>query len=71
MKQPQEKLLGEWQRLQGQWQVANEKWRDLLRHRFEREFMQSYQPTVVTALKEMDKLDKVIAQARRELENLR
>ncbi len=70
MKQPQEKLLGEWQRLQHQWQATSEQWRDLLRHRFEREFMQAYQPGVMTALKEMDKLDNIINQAQRELKNL-
>jgi hypothetical protein len=71
MKQPQEKLLGEWQRLQHQWQATGGQWRDLLRHRFEREFMQAYQPAVTTVLKEMDKLDNLINQAQRELKNLR
>lgn len=70
MKQPREKLLGEWQRLQHQWQATSDQWRDLLRHRFEREYMQAYQPAVMTILKEMDKLDNIINQARRELENL-
>ncbi len=70
MKQPQEKLRGEWQKLHHQWLTTSEQWRDLLRYRFEREFMQEYQPTIMVTLDKMQKLEHLITQARRELENL-
>ncbi len=37
------------------------------RLRFEREFVQEYEPTVLTMLKELDKLAQVIAQAQKEV----
>lgn len=67
MKQAQEHLRQEWLRLETQWQKAGEQWRDLLRHRFEREFMQAYEPTVFDTLQEMRKLEEIIARARREV----
>lgn len=69
MKQSQDKLLKEWQKLQHHWLATSEQWRDLLRHRFEHEFMQEYEPTIMLTLGKMQQLEHLIAQARRELEN--
>jgi hypothetical protein len=65
--QPHGKIDNEWHLLQRQWQVTTGLWNDAARHRFEREFIQGYEPTVLTTLKELDKLTQVIAQAQREV----
>ena len=70
MKQAQEHLRQEWLRLAAQWRFADSQWQDLLRHRFEREYMQLYEPTVSSTLNAMQKLDKLIEQAKRELRSL-
>ncbi len=61
------KIDNEWHLLQRQWQVTTGLWNDFARHRFEREYMQTYEPTVFAALKELDRLAQVIAQAQKEV----
>jgi hypothetical protein len=60
-------LQAEWQRLQDQWALALERWRDVVCQRFEREYWQEYERTILPALQQMERLDEVIAQARREV----
>lgn len=67
MKQAQDQLIGEWKRLSQQWQATSEKWNDLVRHRFEREFMQAYEPEVFAVLAQLQQLERVIARAREEI----
>ncbi len=62
-----DQLSSEWLSLQRQWQTTAAQWNDAVRHRFEREFIQEYEPVVLTTLKELDKLTQVIAQAQREV----
>lgn len=70
MKKAHEQLHQAWQRLAWQWRVTEIQWQDLLRYRFEREYMHMYQPTVFSTLNEMQKLDRLIEQTRREIDNL-
>jgi len=67
LQQTRDRLQTEWQRLQDRWALTSERWRDAVRRRFEREYWQEYERTIFPALEEMDRLDKVIAQARREV----
>jgi len=60
-------LQAEWQRLQDQWALTLECWRDAVCRRFEREYWQEYERTIRPALQQMERLDEVIAQARREV----
>lgn len=56
-----------WNLVQQQWQTTTALWNDLVRHRFEHDFMQAYEPAVHAAIREIDRLAAVIAQARREV----
>ncbi len=60
-------LQAEWQRLQDQWALTLERWRDVVCRRFEREYWQEYARAILPALQQMERLDEVIAQARREV----
>lgn len=61
------RLENEWHLLKDQWQATSAQWNDVVRHRFERDFMQEYEPVIRSALKGMDRLAAVIAQAQREV----
>ena len=50
-----------------QWNRTTALWNDPVRHRFERDFWQEFERVIHPALKEMDKLAAVIAQAQREV----
>ena len=60
-------LQAEWQRLQDRWALTLERWRDVVCRRFEREYWQEYARAILPALQQMERLDEVIAQARREV----
>ncbi len=65
LSQSHEQLQSEWSRFQHQWQTTASQWNDTARYRFERDFIQAYEPAIAAVLKELAKLDQVIAQAQR------
>jgi len=60
-------LQTEWQRLGDRWALTLERWRDVVCRRFEREYRQEYERTILPTLQQMERLHEVIAQARREV----
>jgi hypothetical protein len=62
-----ERILDEWRRLANQWEITCDLWRDVVRHRFDRDFMQAFEPGILSAVDEMDNLAMLIAQARQEV----
>lgn len=56
-------LLEQWRLLQAQWGATRDLWHDPVRHYFEREFWQQYEEVMPPLLKDMDRLDRVIAEA--------
>jgi len=66
--QARNQLQNAWSRLQDQWQGASDRWHDVVRQRFERDSWGEYERTLPAALKELDRLAEVIAQARREVQ---
>jgi len=62
-----EKILGDWQSLKKQWEETSSQWGDAARYRFEREFWQEYEPTINSYIKQLDNLNSLIDQARREV----
>lgn len=60
-------LQNEWSRLQSHWQTTESLWNDVVRHRFEREFWVLYEPEVQKVLRAMERLDRIVEQAKREV----
>jgi len=54
-----------WQRVRQRWQETTPLWNDPVRWQFEQEFWQPLERQVPATLKEMERLARVIAQARR------
>lgn len=67
LSQAHSQIQDTWRLLSRQWQATAAQWNDAARLRFEREFIQEYEPTVRTTLKELDKLAQVITQAQKEV----
>lgn len=67
LRQARNHLQTEYHRLHDQWLLTSASWRDIVRRRFEREYWQEYEQSTWPALQEMDRLDAIIAQARREI----
>ncbi len=65
--QASSQLRNAWARLTDQWQATADRWHDLVRQRFERDFLQEYERAVPLAIREMDQLADLLAQARREV----
>lgn len=61
----QERLRNGWRSLQHQWQASGGLWHDPVHRRFEREFWQDFEQVVPSTMNEMQKLEDIIAQARR------
>jgi len=62
-----ERIHSGWQALRGQWHIARELWDDPVQRRFEREFWQEFERTVLAATEQMRRLAELIAQARRKV----
>lgn len=62
-----EQISSQWKALQQQWRASCELWNDPVQRRFEREIWQEFERVVPAALEEMQKLDALIDQARREV----
>lgn len=58
-------LKNAFQSLQNQWQASSGLWDDSVHRHFEREFRQDFERVVPSTMNEMQKLEDVIAQARR------
>lgn len=67
IRQAWDRLQSAQSRLQDQWQATSDRWHDLVRQRFERDFLQEYERIVPSAVKEINRLAEVIDQARREV----
>lgn len=63
----QEKINYEWIKLQTQWQKTSELWNDSEKFRFQKEFWQEYEPIIRATMKQLERLDQVIDQAKREV----
>ena len=63
----QERINSEWSKLQAQWQKTSVMWNDSEKIRFEKEFWLEYEPIIRATLKQLERLDKVIDQAKREV----
>ena len=62
-----EQIENAWRTLQNQWRASCEQWNDPVRHRFECEFWEDYECAVPDALRQMNHLAEVTAQARQEV----
>ena len=60
-------LMQRWKALSDQWNIACEQWNDPVRHKLEREIWSEYERVVPEFLNELDKLDELFQQARREV----
>jgi len=60
-----ESMRAAWTVLLRQWQASSSLWGDAVQHRFQKSYMEDYEPAVVAALRELAQLDQVIAQAKR------
>ncbi len=63
-----ESIQQAWALLLHQWQTTASLWRDAAQLRFQKSYMEEYEPTISAALRELEQLDRVIAQARRSVE---
>jgi len=60
-------LMQRWKVLSDQWNIACEQWNDPVRHKLEREIWSEYERVVPEFIRELDKLDELFQQARREV----
>jgi hypothetical protein len=60
-----EQLLDHWRMLLGQWYIIRDMWKDPVRDEFEKQFWQEYEQVIPGMLHEMQELDHVLEQARR------
>jgi hypothetical protein len=56
-----------WVLLSHQWRTTESLWTDAVERQFEKVYMEEYEPCVFSALRELSRLDQVIAQARRDV----
>jgi hypothetical protein len=63
----QENILSEWTKLQAQWQKTSALWNDSAKVRFEKEFWQEYEPIIRATIKQLERLDQIVDQAKREV----
>ncbi len=68
MKQARDRLQDAWARLQGQWSGTCDRWHDVIRQRFEHDFLSEYERIVPSGLNALDHLSDLIEQARREVQ---
>lgn len=62
-----EQVLEEWKSLNSQWQATTSQWGDAPRYRFEHEFYQQFEPAINGYIKELDRLDNLVEQARKDI----
>lgn len=60
-------LAEEWTKIQYVWQNTSSQWNDAAKLRFERDYWQAYAPVIHDAMKELERLDSVIDQVKREV----
>lgn len=65
MRNASETILHTWRSLKRQWETTSSLWNDAVKHRFQKTYMDEYEPVVSSVLKELDNLQEIIAQARR------
>jgi len=58
-----EYIQNAWKQLSRQWQTTASLWRDASQRQFAKEYVEEYEPVISAALKALDHLDQVIAQA--------
>lgn len=67
VRRARERIEDSWRMLQNQWQTSCGQWDDVVRQHFEQEFWQDCERVIPPALREMQKLTEILAQARREV----
>jgi uncharacterized protein YukE len=64
LKAASESILSAWKALARQWETTSNLWNDKVRQRFQKNYMEEYEPLISAALNGLGQLDQVIAQAR-------
>lgn len=64
----EERLRERWQLAQNVWRETSAVWDDVVRRRFEKQFWSEYSRRTPLLLKEMEHLDDLIGQARRQVQ---
>ena len=67
LKKSAEDIKGDWEALRNQWAKTSELWKDSTQAGFEKTHIEPIGPTIQAALKQIERLDALIDQARREL----
>jgi len=62
-----ENILNEWKLLRHKWENTKSQWKDKAGIQFEKEYMEEFDPTVTAALDKLTELNKVISQAKRNI----
>ena len=60
-------IIASWEKLRSQWQNTSAVWRDSEKFRFEKEYWQEYEPIIHDALRQLERLDQILDQAKREV----
>ena len=66
-KQANEQISNSWKVLQQQWTVTNEQWNDAASEAFKKNILQEFEPTVREIASQLDHLEHLVAQAKREI----
>lgn len=67
VRQAQQQLQSRWNALRQQWSTSSSLWIDDVRRRFASQHWQEWERIVPSVLSEMQRLDQVLEQARREV----
>lgn len=67
LKTNKDNIYSEWSKLQAQWQKTSDLWNDSEKFRFQKEFWQEYEPIIRATINQLERLDQVIDQAKREV----
>ena len=65
LKTVSENMQQAWKLLLHQWQMTASLWSDAAQRRFQKTYMEEYEPAVAATLRELGQLDQVITQARK------
>ena len=65
IKAASESIQESWRLLLHQWQRTASLWSDAAQRQFQKSYMDEYEPAVIATLRELGRLEQVVAQARR------
>lgn len=66
-KRANEQITNSWKTLQQQWTATKEQWNDAASKTFEKDILQEFEPTVREIAGQLDHLEHLVAQAKREI----